>query len=90
MKIKPEHLERMRVAVQKVLDINLGAVERYERGNFPRADMVKDLQKRFCFDLMWAVRAFDKELLNDMYAYMDDGHIYTALKKICPKVERKY
>lgn len=92
MKIKPEHLEVMRAAIVAEIEKQGGAaavVAKYETGNFERADKVKDLQTRFCFDLMSGagLTAF---VCDSVYPYASDSHILTALKTICPKVTKRY
>lgn len=85
MKIKPEHYKYLSDAITAVLDRNPTAVARYERGDFPRATAVKDLQKRFCFDLLAAAQ-ISMWVCDELYPYCDDSHIYTALRRICPTV----
>jgi hypothetical protein len=89
MKIKPEHFEHMRREIQRVVTAYPNVVEAYEAGNFPRADRVKDLQKRFCFDLLYAASLLPF-IVEHVYPYANDEHIYTALLRICPTVNRKY
>ena len=89
MKITKEHLKHMQSAINRVLINNPKVVGMYEEGNFHNADRVKDLQKRFCFDLSYAA-GLTKFYCETIYKYCDDTHIYTALKAICPKVVRKY
>ena len=56
--------------------------ERYRKGEFPRADKVKDLDKRYRWDLWW-----DCELAGHFkYEDMTDAHIDTALRSIVPKL----
>jgi len=93
MKFTREHLDILQRGIDTVLDYNPNAVKRYEEGNFPRADKVNDLQKRFCFDLFYAsgVKIGDGigtqgEIIGDY----NDNHILTALKAICPTVTRRY
>lgn len=90
MKCKQEHYQ----AIKETLDEFLSRVDidtkitLYETGSFPRADKVKDLQKRFCFDVLYQVSLpFE---FNELYKYMTDDHIYTVLKKLLPKVTRRY
>jgi len=89
MKIKPEHLEHLRKEISEVLELYDGLVSEYENGQFPRSDRVKDLQKRFCFDLLFGA-GLCKYVSDVLYPYMNDDHLYTALKAVCPKVIRKY
>jgi hypothetical protein len=70
------------------LDIIRGAVtpydteerrDRYRRGDFPRADAVQDLNKRYRWDLFYGTRAYLG--VRGEYA---DAHFYTALKSVIP------
>lgn len=67
-------------------------VSMYEYGRFPGSNKVKDLQCRFCFDLFHFVnnnRINNK--WNKLYTMgYNDEHIYTMLRSILPKIERKY
>ena len=89
MKIKPLHLERLRKAIEWVLENSPNIVEDYEQGRFARADKVKNLQKRFCFDLLYAA-GVNHWIYDELNPYMNDAHLYTALKAVSPKVVRKY
>lgn len=89
MKITPDDYSKLEVAINTVLEKHNpdGAlVEAYETGQFPRSEKVKDLQMRFCFDLLHAARVD----VHDMYRYLNDDHVYTALRAICPTVTRRY
>lgn len=55
----------------------------YRAGKFPRADKVKDLDRRYRWDLLYASRA----LADDMCAKYDAAHIDTALRCIVPALE---
>ena len=89
LKIKSDHLKHLKSECFKVLERNPNAVENYEQGRFSRSDSVKDLQKRFCFDLMYAA-GLSNFVATELYEYMNDDHIYSALKSFIPKVEKKY
>lgn len=89
LKIKPDHLEYVRNECLKVLDRNPNAIENYENGRFVRSDAVKDLQKRFSFDVLDAA-GLTKFICETLYPYMNDDHLYSALKSFMPKVEKKY
>lgn len=91
MKIKQEHFDYMKKEIDIVLEKynDKGQlVEEYRSGNFPRADKVKDLQKRFCFDLFFGAGLVSWSC-NNLCPYLNDDHIYTALKKICPQLEEQ-
>lgn len=91
MKIKAEHFTYIKGAIEKTIE-NHGEkliVDAYESGNFPRSEAVKDLQKRLCFDLL-SGSGLTSWVCDNLYSYLSDEHIYTALKAICPKVARNY
>lgn len=88
LKLTDEHFEKLQIDLNRVMKANPDIVDRYERGDFPRAQAVKVLQKRFCFDVLHAANCY--AIIREIYEYADDDHIYSALKVILPKVERKY
>lgn len=57
--------------------------EMYRTGQFPRADVVKDLDKRYRWDLFWTVFS---DLQVDFSTY-NDNHIDTALRSIVAPLE---
>lgn len=92
MKITKEHFEHIKSAIETVFKINGGKekiVEMYETGNFRNAENVKDLQKRFNFDMLYAA-GLTNFVCDELYSYLNDDHIATALKKICPPVTKRY
>ena len=90
MKIKQEHLDHIKKVLLDRYETHFPAmIESYETGLFPRADKTKDLQRRFCFDLMWGAELSTWVTCN-LYGYMNDDHLYTALKSFLPTVTRRY
>ena len=91
MKIEKTTLEEMRTRINDQA-ARLGGwdklVETYESGNFARSELVKDLQRRFCFDMYYNTPGLNAVIC--MMPGIDDNHIYTALKAVCPKVVRRY
>lgn len=87
MKILPEHLNILTNLI-KPLDTPERR-ERYKQGDFPRADRVKDLNKRYRWDLYWDATVGDthRSLRDALWDYMDDTHHDTALRNIVPKLE---
>ena len=88
MKMKKEHFAYIKQGIEYTLQAS-ARVHQYETGDFPRAHKVNDLQERFNWDM------FRYTVSNDfvnciLYPYLDDTHIATALRAICPKVTRKY
>jgi hypothetical protein len=56
---------------------------RYAKGDFPAADRVKDLNKRYRWDLLWAAdRAKTSLWTARVYDYANDAHIDTALRAL--------
>lgn len=89
MKIKQEHFDHMKKAIEETLAIhnqNNKLVEEYEQGLFPRAELTKDVQRRFCCDVMYGA-GLNKFACDTLYLYLNDDHIYTALKAICPTLK---
>jgi hypothetical protein len=92
MKIKKEHFDHLQTGINQVLaqyNDQGQLVNEYERGLFPRSEKTKDLQRRFCFDLLFGA-GLSKFVCDELYSYLNDDHIYTALKAIVPKVSRNY
>ena len=91
MKIKPEHYAHIKAAIGATItkhgESTIIAV--YENGEFARAEQVKDLQRRLCFDLLFA-SGLNSWACDNVYTYANDDHLFTALKKICPTVTRRY
>jgi hypothetical protein len=55
----------------------------YREGRFPRADAVKDLDKRYRWDLFYYVgMANEMRFGRDVY----DSHIYTVLSRLVPSL----
>lgn len=89
MKITKKHLDYMRGKIDLVLKKYPKIVAIYETGQFPRFDRVKDLQRRFCFDVAYKA-GLSRFFVDYVYSYANDDHIYTALKSICPVVVKRY
>jgi hypothetical protein len=89
MKIKTEHFEYIKSEISAVLlkyNANNRLVDEYRQGLYPRADKTKDVQRRFCFDVMYGA-GLSKYVCETLYPYLNDDHIYTALKAICPTIK---
>ena len=83
------HYEKLRQEINLVLKKYPNIVDEYERGLFPRSEGVKDLQLRFNFDLLHG-SGLAKWVCDELYPYLNDNHIKTALNSICPKLIKKY
>lgn len=58
----------------------------YLAGDFPRADAVKDLDKRYRWDLYWLVRPSLAVQVTDILGWSLDSHIDTVLRRSVPKL----
>ena len=82
MKIKPEHVAYLRERI-----VPLDSPERrecYRKGQFPRADKVKDLDRRYRWDLVYSVPGLIRWMCVNLYPYANNDHIDTALRSIVP------
>jgi hypothetical protein len=89
VKLLPEHRTHIKSNIDEVLAKYPSIAAEYEAGRFNKADKVKDLQKRFCFDLLYGT-GLSSWLCHNVYSYANDTHIYSFLKTICPKVTKQY
>lgn len=92
MKIKPNDLQALEDAI-KPFDVPETRLA-YLTGNFPRADKVKDLDKRYRWDLLYMSRLKIGDGAGmqgdiNLYAYMDDSHIDTALRSFIKPLEHQ-
>lgn len=77
LKVSREHLAAIRAAIEP-----LDTLERrnaYRSGQYPRADLTKDVNKRYRWDLFYAAGSW--RLHDGNYL---DSHIDTALRFIVP------
>jgi hypothetical protein len=80
MKITNEHLEHMRQAIKPLKD-KIPQHIVYLRSD----EREKDIHKRLRWDLFHAAK-LDKFACDELYKYMNDDHIDTALKSIVGKL----
>lgn len=90
MKIRPLHFEKLKAAVSPF--DTPARREQYLAGNFPRADKVKDLDMRYRWDTLYASKLAIEDCGSgannlNLYSYMNDSHIDTALKAIIPPLK---
>ena len=95
MKMTQDHLDLLQKGIDNLFDVYSEEVlvEAYETGQIGNADKVKDLQKRFCFDLFYAtgIKIGDGVgTQGDIIGNYSDAHVYTALKSICPTVTKRF
>ena len=82
MKMLPEHLQTLRDAIALIPASEVLEHQRNLR-NDPR---VKDQAKRMRWDLLYGAMRSNLPrgwISNELYTYLDDSHIDTALKSIC-------
>lgn len=83
-KIPQDTVSIMREAIAQ-LDIPVNR-EAYATGNYPRAELTKDVDMRYRWDLYWAAQGrglIPRDLLDGIDG-VNDTHIDTALRKIVP------
>lgn len=88
MKIKPDALATMRAAIAPLDTPQLRSV--YLAGDIPNADKVKDIDKRYRWDLCHGASipwGFFTALYDEG---CNDNHIDTALRSIVPPLEPVY
>ena len=89
MKMTKPHYETLRVLITGLLEKHPDAPLHYSNGNFVRANLVKDLNKRYRWDLFWAATRFERSFREEL-SYLQDSHIDTALRNIVTPIERNY
>lgn len=80
MRISASALEALREAIAP-LDTE-AARDRYRRGDYPRAELVRDVNKRYRWDLFYAARGSIIVADEDL----SDAHVYTALRSMVADV----
>lgn len=84
MKIKPEDLDSLRVAIAP-----LDTPERraqYLASKFYGASRVTNLEMRYRWDLLWAAGVSDW-VSRTVYKYANDSQVDTALRSIVPPLQ---
>lgn len=81
MKIKPEHFNQLKALIEPLDTPTLRT--RYQEKDFPRSDNVKNLDMRYRWDLLYMIPGCTRRpLMDELYVYMNDNHIDTALRRI--------
>jgi len=81
MKLDRDTLDRMRDAIAPLDTPQMR--ERYRAGDFPRADRVRDLDKRYRWDIYYAAGGYRLLPEDDS---LTDAHIDTALRRVVPSL----
>lgn len=85
MKITQSHLDALRERIAP-LDTEQNRTA-YRNGEYPRAEITQDVNKRYRWDLYWAARGYEALGGSDTAgAVYTDAHIDTALRKIVPSL----
>ncbi len=86
MKIKPEHYATLKLAIEEFVEsFGSQAFDRYVARLKNSKAQVRDMQKRFRWDLCYA--SISSTWICDLYSYMDDSHIDTALRSIVDELK---
>lgn len=93
MKMTKGHFSILGKEINKIINTDL--IDKYETGQFHRSGDVNDLNKRFRWDLYWLIPTSERrkiEFDEEKWEYNDytSDHIDTALRKIVPKITRRY
>lgn len=76
MKIKPEHLQKLREVIEEVVKNRPEALAQYKAAGLSH--------KRYRWDVLYAAKQNDF-VCNTLYRYMNDDHLDTALQRILGK-----
>lgn len=86
MRVTPEHLDALRAAITPLDTPELRAT--YVAGEFPRSELVNDLDKRYRWDLYWLAVRHGHSPPDSTSGY-NDAHIDTALRTIVAPLKQK-
>jgi hypothetical protein len=79
MKIRDDHYDYIKQVI-KPIDTEYRR-NLYRNRQFPNAERTKDLDMRYRWDLLYTC-CTSKWVCDNLYPYMNDSHIETALKRI--------
>lgn len=82
MKITDAHYSRLLGLVHALDTPAVRAA--YRAGEFRQSSLVKDLDKRYRWDLFQAAMRGNGEFVDDLYSYLSDAHLDTALRRAVP------
>lgn len=89
LKITQYHFDVLHDAIHDLLAERPDIINLYETGQFRNSNKVKDINKRFRWDMLQCSIG-SGWVSSNLYGYMNDTHIDNALKKIVPTIEKKY
>ena len=87
MKMKPEHYEALKILYKRVPPLLEHGITKltdvYMRGDADKSIASNDINMRLRWDLFHCIEQDTKRrMMDDMYEYLNDNHIDTALKHI--------
>ena len=80
MKMKQEHYEHMKEAIDNLCNARLGNITRYIKV-VRMSGKYMDLSTRIRWDILKAAQ-LDNYLVNTLYTYLNNDHVDTALRRI--------
>ena len=89
MKMTTPHYETLRVLIEGLLEQHPDTPIHYSNGNFARANSVKDLNKRYRWDLFYYATR-NEQTFKDELGYLQNSHVDTALRHIVTPIERNF
>lgn len=90
MKIKEEHYQQLKAAFEKLVSQKGVEILTQHKTGLKTDPRVKNLDKRFRWDCFWLTKRlgnFKGEFLDELYKYVDDTHIDTALKRVVKELK---
>jgi hypothetical protein len=84
VKIKPEHFEALKAMIVPHDTENVR--DYYRSDNLANHHDGMDRDMRYRWDLFWHVKVDKTPLMRELYEYLNDSHIDSALKAIVPKL----
>ena len=77
MKMLPHHFQTLKAAIEPLDTPQRRQI--YKESRYPRAELTKDVNKRYRWDLLHAAKLGS---LSHLYEYLNDTHIDTALRNL--------
>lgn len=79
MKMTQEHFKTLKALLEPVDTEERRTL--YKESRYPRAELTKDVNKRYRWDCLYATGAANS-IMSDLYTYLDDSNIDTALRNL--------
>lgn len=85
MKMNPATFHFLKMKIDGLISDRPSLINQYENGHFFKSEKVTNLQQRFNWDIFHLAQTNDIDFTD-----LNDSHIDTALRMICPKIEKKF